>query len=128
MHIIQGPGPWQVFVKRPDNVGLNVMEVKSKYLTEQLLYENTMFSLLSTTAPTAPASSAAVAAGAITKIAGPGLSAKEAKVVEKQRNEEKKRIPTPTPKPKPPVVETYNLITQGSDNIITQDSDTIIYQ
>ena len=34
------PGPWQYFVKRNDNVGLPLMEVKRKYLYEQLQFED----------------------------------------------------------------------------------------
>ena len=33
---------WQQFLKRPDNVGLNVMQVKQKYLTEQTNYYRMM--------------------------------------------------------------------------------------
>ena len=36
------PGPWQNFVNRADNVGKSLMEVRDKYLNEQLLYENYM--------------------------------------------------------------------------------------
>lgn len=31
--------PWHIYVKRPENKGLNIMEIKSKYLQEQLLVE-----------------------------------------------------------------------------------------
>ena len=37
---VNDPGPWQWYVKRPDNVGLPLMEVKRKYMQEQLLFEN----------------------------------------------------------------------------------------
>lgn len=37
---IQPPGPWQYYVKRKDNIGLPLMEVKRKYLTEQLQFDN----------------------------------------------------------------------------------------
>lgn len=37
---INDPGPWQWFVKRRDNVGLPLMEVRRKYLQEQLTYDN----------------------------------------------------------------------------------------
>ena len=43
--IIGHPGTWQQFQFRPDNRGLNVMEMKSKYLHEQYLFEAQMFNL-----------------------------------------------------------------------------------
>lgn len=33
------PGPWQYFANRPDNKGLHIMEVRNKYLMEQLAFE-----------------------------------------------------------------------------------------
>ena len=39
MFILSNPGPWQSFVRRSDNVGLPLMEVKQKYLKEQALFE-----------------------------------------------------------------------------------------
>lgn len=36
------PGPWQYYLNRPDNVGKPLMEVRDKYLQEQLLFENYM--------------------------------------------------------------------------------------
>lgn len=39
MFIVNNPGPWQYYVNRPDNKGLNIMEIKDKYLREQLLFE-----------------------------------------------------------------------------------------
>jgi len=36
------PGPWQYFINRSDNVGRPLMEVRDKYLQEQLLFENYM--------------------------------------------------------------------------------------
>jgi hypothetical protein len=36
---MQHPGPWQHFVKRPDNNGLDIMACKHKYLLEDSLYE-----------------------------------------------------------------------------------------
>ena len=36
------PGPWQHYLNRRDNVGLPIMEVKSKYIKEQLLFEQQM--------------------------------------------------------------------------------------
>jgi hypothetical protein len=43
MAYIHHPGPWQLYVKRPDNVGLNIMEVKNKYMREQSLFEQNNF-------------------------------------------------------------------------------------
>ncbi len=42
MFIVNHPGSWQHYVNRPDNKGLNIMEIKSKYLQEQLLFEQYM--------------------------------------------------------------------------------------
>ena len=42
MFIVNHPGPWQSYLNRPDNVGKSLMEVKDKYLQEQLLFENYM--------------------------------------------------------------------------------------
>jgi hypothetical protein len=39
MLITNDPGPWQYYVNRPDNVGLPLMEIKDKYMREQLLFE-----------------------------------------------------------------------------------------
>lgn len=39
------PGPWQQYQFRPDNKGLSVMEMKSKYLHEQYLFEAELFNL-----------------------------------------------------------------------------------
>jgi len=36
----EGPGTWQSFLKRKDNVGLTIMEARQKYLKEQLLFES----------------------------------------------------------------------------------------
>ena len=38
--VVNDPGPWQYFTNRRDNVGLSLMEVRNKYLHEQLLFEN----------------------------------------------------------------------------------------
>ncbi len=43
--LINHPGPWQQFQLRPDNRGLSVMEIKSKYLHEQYLFEAQMNTL-----------------------------------------------------------------------------------
>jgi len=42
MFIVNHPGPWQSYLNRPDNVGKSLMEVRDKYLQEQLLFENYM--------------------------------------------------------------------------------------
>ena len=36
---VNDPGPWQFYVKRADNIGLPIMEIKQKYLQEQALFE-----------------------------------------------------------------------------------------
>jgi len=64
MYLTEGPGPWQAFLKRPDNVGLSIMEAKQKYLNEQLLFEEQMsylqlWNTQNTMSPTAPGASAA---------------------------------------------------------------------
>ena len=64
MYLTEGPGPWQAFVKRPDNVGLSIMEARQKYLNEQLLFEEQMsylqlWNTQNTMSPTAPGASAA---------------------------------------------------------------------
>jgi hypothetical protein len=40
--IVGHPGQWQHFIIRSDNRGLSVMEMKQKYLKEQLMYEQSM--------------------------------------------------------------------------------------
>jgi hypothetical protein len=42
MFIPNDPGPWQYYVNRQDNVGLPIMEIKNKYMQEQLLFEQQM--------------------------------------------------------------------------------------
>jgi hypothetical protein len=42
MFLTNPPGPWQSYLNRPDNKGLSLMEVKNKYMQEQLLFENYM--------------------------------------------------------------------------------------
>ena len=37
--IIDHPGPWQQYHLRFDNKGLSTMELKSKYINEQYLFE-----------------------------------------------------------------------------------------
>lgn len=45
---IEHPGPWLNFLQRKDNVGVPLMEVRKKYLVEELQYDS-----LSTTDPSA---------------------------------------------------------------------------
>ena len=64
MYLTEGPGPWQAFLKRPDNVGLSIMKAKQKYLNEQLIFEEQMsylqlWNTQNTMSPTAPGASAA---------------------------------------------------------------------
>jgi hypothetical protein len=40
MLTLDHPGPWQSYILRQDNIGLPLMEVRSKYLQEQLNYDN----------------------------------------------------------------------------------------
>jgi hypothetical protein len=57
---------WQQFLKRPDNIGLNVMQAKQKYLTEQTNYYRMI--------PPTPSFAAAVAgAGSISTDTTPSL-------------------------------------------------------
>jgi hypothetical protein len=42
MFIVNHPGPWQSYLNRPNNVGKPIMEVRDRYLQEQLLFENYM--------------------------------------------------------------------------------------
>ena len=42
MYGAQDPGNWQSFLKRQDNTGLPIMEAKSKYLMEQMNFDNMM--------------------------------------------------------------------------------------
>ena len=42
MYGAQDPGNWQSFLKRQDNVGLPIMEAKSKYLMERMNFDNMM--------------------------------------------------------------------------------------
>lgn len=43
--LLNHPGTWQQFQFRPDNKGLSIMELKSKYLHEQYLFEAELFNL-----------------------------------------------------------------------------------
>jgi hypothetical protein len=42
MFLINAPEPWQSYLNRSDNKGISLMEVKNKYMQEQLLFENYM--------------------------------------------------------------------------------------
>jgi len=42
---IYDPGPWKAFLDRKDNVGVPLMEVRKKYMEEQLLFENYVSSI-----------------------------------------------------------------------------------
>ena len=37
---IPNPGSWQIFLQRPDNIGLSIQEAKQKYFRELALFEN----------------------------------------------------------------------------------------
>ena len=39
MFLVNNPGPWQYYLTRPDNKGLSLIEIKNKYMREQLLFE-----------------------------------------------------------------------------------------
>jgi hypothetical protein len=54
----EGPGTWQSFLKRKDNVGLTIMEARQKYLKEQLLFES-YFQTLNTTSTVSTAAAGA---------------------------------------------------------------------
>ncbi len=43
-NVINNPGDWVWFLKRPDNKNLPLHEVKHKFLKEQLLYEQQVMS------------------------------------------------------------------------------------
>ena len=43
----QHPGPWKEFINRPQNRNLPIMEVRQKYLKEQLDFENQLSTYLS---------------------------------------------------------------------------------
>ena len=39
---IYDPGPWPQYIKKRENIGVPLMEVRKKYMEEQLLFENYM--------------------------------------------------------------------------------------
>jgi hypothetical protein len=43
MFIVNDPGPWQYYHHRQDNIGLNTGQLKQKFLTEQMLFEQQQF-------------------------------------------------------------------------------------
>lgn len=59
MIIHDGPGNWQQFLKRKDNIGLPLMEVRKKYMLE----ENSQIASMAAVASSAAAAAAAGAAG-----------------------------------------------------------------
>jgi len=59
---IHDPGPWRQYLKKKENKGLSLMEVKQKYLKEQLEFEDFRGIVSSTLSPSL-ASSAAPAVG-----------------------------------------------------------------
>jgi len=81
MYLTEGPGPWQAFLKRPDNVGLSIMEAKQKYLNEQLVFEEQMsyLQLWNTQNTTGAAAAAAggAAGGPLRGGGGPSLTPEE---------------------------------------------------
>ena len=42
----ENPGPWQKWITKPENAKLNIQEARSKYLKEQLLFEQQYQDLL----------------------------------------------------------------------------------
>jgi len=67
----EGPGTWQSFLKRKDNVGLTIMEMRQKYLKEQLLFES-YFQTLNTTS-TVSTAAAGAAGGPAPSTGGGGI-------------------------------------------------------
>ena len=95
---IYDPGPWKAYLNKKENKGLPIMEVRKKYLKEQLEFEDFRGVVSSTLNPSL-ASSAPASAG---------------------------RAPSASPSPPPPVpsifppkiyVQTEFTLTQGSSNI-----------
>jgi hypothetical protein len=37
--VVNDPGPWQYYHHKPDNQGLNINQLKQKFLHEQMLFE-----------------------------------------------------------------------------------------
>lgn len=46
MLLVNDPGPWQFFAKRPDNIGLPIQAVRQKYLTEVAKFDEQMMTML----------------------------------------------------------------------------------
>ncbi len=67
---VNDPGPWQWFVKRRDNVNLPIMEVRRKYMQEQLLFENYISTL--NTVSTVSTAAAGAAGGPAPSTGGGG--------------------------------------------------------
>jgi hypothetical protein len=43
MYLINDPGPWQYYHYRADNKGLNVEQLRQKYLTEQAQFQQQQY-------------------------------------------------------------------------------------
>ena len=92
---IYDPGPWKAYLSKKENKGLPIMEVRKKYLKEQLEFEDFRGVVSSTLSPSL-ASSVAAPAG---------------------------KSPSPEPRPVPSIfppkiyVQTEFTLTQGSSNI-----------
>ncbi len=67
---VNDPGPWKWYVKRPDNVGLPIMEVRRKYMQEQILFENYISTL--NTVSTVSTAAAGAAGGPLPDTGGGG--------------------------------------------------------
>lgn len=63
MIICDHPGDWQTFLRRKDNIGLPIMEVRKKYLLEESAFVDGMNSTLSPTSVASVASAAGAGVG-----------------------------------------------------------------
>ena len=68
----EGPGTWQSFLRRKDNIGLSIMEAKQKYLKEQMVFES-YFQNLSTVS-TVSTAAAGAAGGPAPSTGGGGFT------------------------------------------------------
>jgi hypothetical protein len=41
--VVNDPGPWQYYHHKSDNQGLNINQLKQKFLTEQMLFEQQQY-------------------------------------------------------------------------------------
>jgi len=96
---VNDPGPWQWYVKRPDNVGLPLMEVKRKYMQEQLLFENYISTLqtLNTVSTAAAGASGGPSSGG-------------------------------TPPTPPSPIPGFSLLTENNNPLLTEDGDFIVLE